>query len=199
MSKPDQNFISITPDGDQVLVNGFVTPATPDQFGIRHIYLDQLLPPDGTADTLKITGGISNLHVHVNRIHGGSEDCLDVNNKCRDVIVGDEKTVWVPRGKYVATIKGGSHRVEVRGILVGHGKEVSVDLGNWSDQSNDRTEGVYINLKTDDGSAISYRRLNATSPRLRASQRFVQKQVLPGSLRRFFVWVFQQLKKLKLA
>jgi hypothetical protein len=210
MSKPDKNFISIVPDGDLVVCNGFVlgeepvevapgvmARMAPDEHGMRHVYLPALIPPDGTSDTLKITGKIRNLHVHTPRIHGSGEDCGDFNDGVENITVGDPDTIWVPNGKHLATIKTAKD-ITLNGIQVGHGREVDVDLGNHSDQSQARTEGVFINLRTDDQTAITWRRLNATTPRLRQGQRFKRKHYLPGSLRRIFAAVYAWLKKIGL-
>ena len=222
MSKrPDKNLISIegTAAGG-VLVNGVLAlPGAVFEFeaggriltarleladdGMRHLYLPEIVPPDGTyADPLKITGQVRDLHVHTPRIVGAREDCVDLNSRVRRIIVGDDDTIWEPRGRYLATIKGGSRDVELRGVVVTPTRVdrieklvVHCDLGNHSDQSRERTENVRLMLRSENGAALTWRRINAKTPQLSAGQDWEQKLGLPGSFRDLFPWFYDFLKK----
>jgi hypothetical protein len=158
--------------------------------------LGVLVPPAGTDDTLKITDCDTG-RVDVEVVVGGREDCLDVNNRSYDIEIGTLSTIWEPRGKYVATIKGGSRSIVLKGVVRGHGKVCDVDLGNWSDQSQKVTERITLNLRHEKGEPITYRVLNAKKPVLIGGP---YKKVLsvPGWLRPAFVLFYKLLKKVGL-
>ena len=123
-----------------------------------------IAPPDESySDSLKITD-CDHGYVRAIRIFGGAEDCLDVNNRCRNIEVSAGE--WHSGGKYVCTIKGGSENITVGGIIVKHGSEVDVDIGNRSDQSDNTTRGVALDFSTRDGSPVTVRVLNAERPRI---------------------------------
>ena len=120
------------------------------------------LIPDGNhySDTLKL----SNCHrvrITAGKIVGGREDCVDINRGSHITVEAEE---YHPRGKFVFTVKGGADKVWLNGKLMGHGSEVDVDLGNWSDQAMDRTKVVLLNLTTHDGSPIRVRVLHGWKP-----------------------------------
>ena len=117
------------------------------------------------SDTVKITSGCTGLILNAEAIYGGKEDCADTNNKATHCTVN---TQWHPQGKYLATIKGGCHAIGLFGDVYAHGKETDVDLGNWSDQSQDVTTGTILGLWSKTGRPIRIRVLNATKPTLMA-------------------------------
>lgn len=129
-----------------------------------HKMLGDILPPDlSFADALKITD-CADGSVTARRVFGGLEDCCDINNKCSDIsVIADE---WVSRGKYVCTVKGGSKNITLAGVIAVHGREVDIDLGNRSDQSDNPTRNVTLNFTTLDGSKVTVRVLNAERPHL---------------------------------
>ena len=129
--KPDNNHISIY-----------------DAHHLAQSYGD-IVPPEGTDDTLKITGASTDVSVAADSIHGGAEDCVDINNRCERITVRAGE--WHSGGKYIATIKGGSRDIELSGEIVRPGKSCDVELGNWSDQSQALTTGVRLNLTRRDG------------------------------------------------
>lgn len=118
------------------------------------------------SDTLKF----SNTHDVTATVHGelagGKEDCVDMN-RAHDCTVFAER--WHPRGLFLATIKGGTTDYYLSGEVVAHGKEVDVDLGNWSDQSSAKTGAGMLDLRSHDGSPIVIRVLNAERPHLEPS------------------------------
>jgi len=191
MSRTDHNHLSFTGDAEEnIYLNGELL-FHGHQPGMRHYEMGDILPPPGTSDSIKITSGCCRLHITANRVIGGSEDCVDINNECRDIVVD---AIWEPRGKYLATIKGGSRDIELRGRVVTQGKEVTIDLGNHSDQSKKRTEGVFLNLTCNQ--PITWRRINATTPQIRAGQKFKKKLSVPGELRAFFAAAYIWLKRI---
>ena len=132
--------------------------------GREFVYDDPMgdgTPTPSWSDTVKITSGCADFKLTADAIYGGKEDCVDINNRC----VGIEVVAnFHPQGKYVATIKGGVRGVLLKGILNGHGKEVDIDLGNWSDQSSQKTQGVKLDLVAYDQSPVTVRVLNAEKP-----------------------------------
>ena len=117
--------------------------------------------PDMThSDTIKVSG-CSYLRVIVTgRLRGGVEDCLDVNNKSEHIEIHADE--WESGGLFVATLKGGSKFIRLTGCIVKHGSEMDIDLGNWSDQSMERTRYVMLRLECLD--AVRYRVLHAWEP-----------------------------------
>lgn len=110
------------------------------------------------SDAVKITSRIENFTLHLAPVFGGKEDCVDINDHSFNVAVDSE--LWVPRGKYLATIKGGSSEIILTGKVRGHGSVVDVDIGNIADQSDDPTGPVYIALEHEDGDPITVRIIN---------------------------------------
>ena len=131
-----------------------------EEVGLR--VFGNLVPPDDSySDTLKFGGLSHDGEVEAARIVGGREDCVDMNN-VRDIHVRAE--VFEPRGRFLATIKGGSVGCQLSGTVVGHGTETDVDLGNWSDQSRKITRGTRLCLLSADGSPIRVRVLLSEWP-----------------------------------
>jgi hypothetical protein len=124
---------------------------------------EDIVPGPETADTLKFTSQLYNLEGHYGYVKAGYEDVVDINNRSSWVVLfGD---TWdISGSKYGFTIKGGSHDCAIHGTIRGHGRECDVDLGNWSDQSNDKTRRIVLNLRSEDGSPIRVRVLNADRP-----------------------------------
>ena len=121
-------------------------------------------PDPEWSDTIKITSRCQFFTLRADVIFGGKEDCVDCNNRAEEIAV--YATLFRPQGKYLATIKGGCAGVFLIGRVYGHGKEVDVDLGNWSDQSQEETIGVKLALESNDGKPITIRVLNAKKPKL---------------------------------
>ena len=182
----DRNLISInsTPDG-KILVNGVETDAPG-----RVIEFDELVPGPGMSDTLKFSG-VEDVAVRVRRLVGGVEDCIDVNNKCRNVVVYVEELV--PTGRYAATIKGESEHVTIIvNRLVGHGKETDFDYGNRSEQASGRTKNCTLRVTEADG-PVRVRVMHAWRPELGGAVKFKVNTTLKGwisYLFRFFPLIF---------
>lgn len=155
---------------------------------------NQPTPGDGHSDTIKMSNCCWLRVVVTGRLIGGAEDCFDANNRTHDVeVYADE---WESGGQYLCSIKGESKNVRVSGLVVKHGGTVDVDLGNWSDQSFERTTGVSIYFHTNDGSAVKVRVLNAWEPYLENGQN--QRYEVNDFWKGLFQWVFFLLKKLHL-
>ena len=80
------------------------------------------------SDTIKITDNINKFSFYADKVFGGKEDVVDINNGADGTCVFINE--WHPQGKYVATIKGGSKNTYLWGNVMGHGKEVDIDIGN---------------------------------------------------------------------
>lgn len=146
--------------------------------------------PNGEhSDTIKFSNCSWIAVSVIGRLKGGREDCVDINNKSHHIaVVADE---WESGGKYVATIKGESNDVHLEGRIVKHGSEMDIDLGNWSDQSNERTINVFLGFVCDD--TIHVRVLNAWAPIITVvGQSFQVHDTWKG----IFIWVYRVLKKL---
>jgi hypothetical protein len=95
---------------------------------------------DGSRGTagLKITSRAKNLSVTVERIVGGSENCVDLNNECQGVVVNCG--AYEIHGKYGISAKT-CNGVTFMGHLKGRARQWEINLGSWSDQSK-RTQAV---------------------------------------------------------
>lgn len=144
MSKPDRNFYSIHGDDTGNIYQGdTLLFAAGDYSKPREIYLGDLIPPNPGewADPLKLSG-VKDLIVNVGIVQGCTEDVLDINH-CENVSVYIEKGIIY--GRFFATIKGGSRNIRVYvAELHGKGEETEFDIGNWSDQSMERTTNVSL-------------------------------------------------------
>lgn len=174
----------------------FLSIASTENFG--HLeYPTIQADPRLHADALKITNS-TNGDVAAGEIYGGYEDCLDVNNRSRNVMVSAD---WYPAGKYVGTIKGGSENVKIFGTLHGHGSEVDFDFGNISDQSSDVTRACVLSVETKDGSAVKVRVWNAEMPLLLNARDQAYDFVFPSKLplwaRRALYFGYRLLEKVK--
>jgi hypothetical protein len=136
-------------------------------------------PPETYSDTLKFSNGVDSVVVtDEHSVWGGGEDCIDMNavSNCTVRARG-----LIPRGKFCATIKGGTTGAQISGALLAHGTEVDFDLGNWSDQSSRKTGAAVLDVVSVTGDPITYRVLHAERP------------VLPegtGPWKNVFPWVW---------
>ena len=176
MSAPDINLLSF---------NG------PESNGRIMEMSDTLLDGSGYSDTVKCSTGLANFCADFGDVLSGSEDALDVNNRCEHLMLSAKK--WLLRGRMGITIKGGSHHISVSGTIAGHGKETDVDLGNHSDQSREPTRNVTLNLRRADGAPIRVRVLNADTPTFIAESgpyTYVFPSPKLGPLHTLIVWGF---------
>jgi hypothetical protein len=147
------------------------TPARPEDSAAVNLYetsngltLDyERIDGTGHSEGLKITSQARDIVVTVGRLEGGREDCLDVNNLCRNIKV---TAGWRAAGKYLATVKGGSEGIWLEGFVYRHGAFRDVDFGNWSDQSNNWCKRCSLALRSLDGTPIRIRCLQAEAPAL---------------------------------
>jgi hypothetical protein len=122
-------------------------------------------PRSGVTDTLKFSrvarfGGV---YVRAGIIRGGTEDCIDVNNRCADLHLDSDQLE--PLGKYACTTKGESTRIHHRvGLLVGHGSEQDFDYGNRSEQAEGRTTACTLHVEATTDGAARVRVLHAHRP-----------------------------------
>jgi hypothetical protein len=201
MSSPDRQFVALAgqPNGELWLVD-YRQPAghthkllrPKDDFTPVRLDLGDIVPPDGVdyADALKVSGALF-VDLVVGRLGGGSEDCVDVNHSHS---IGLRVARFEPRGRYVATIKGGSSNITVKfGAIEEKPRYVDFDLGNWSDQSRERTTQVHIEATGRQPRRYTVRQLHAKRPTLRGDFK------LSAWLSPFFQPLYTVLKTLRLA
>jgi hypothetical protein len=121
-----------------------------------------VLRADGATEALKITSKAKDILVRGQEIHGGKEDCLDLNNECEGIRVHFDS--WFANGEYLVTCKGGCQNIELSGCIMRHGRTTDIDLDNASDQSKKPTSNIRLNFKTLDGSAVRVRCLGPNKP-----------------------------------
>ena len=147
-----------------------------------------IMPPDDSYnDTLKFSNA-KNITVSDCTIHGGSEDCIDMNNLTSIAIV--KNCHLYSGGQYCSTIKGGTTNIRWTDVVIAkHGSTYDVDLGNWSDQSNDRTTGIVLeNVTSLDGNPVTCRVLWADKPQVIGGN--VKVTVIP----KIFVIIYRFLR-----
>lgn len=105
--------------------------------------------PERYSDILKLSH-IDGLSLSGIRVIQGREDAVDINI-CRNVTLAGEFGGGSVNGSQVFTVKGGSKNITLSGTCHGH----RIEIGNWSDQSNDLTENVTLNLRSIDGKPIN--------------------------------------------
>jgi hypothetical protein len=156
------------------------------------IKLDNISPPDGINDALKLSN-CKNIVLRANKVIGGNEDVLDIN---RGENISVEIEEAVPTGKYVCTVKGGAEYIFITiKNLVGHGKEMDFDIGSWSDQSIwKRTKHVYLNIRTSDGSPVNVRVLHGWKPILVNGS--LQEYKIDYKYNKIFIYAYFIYKKL---
>jgi hypothetical protein len=150
--------------------------------------------PTVHADAFKLTNSAHAI-IQLGHVKGGYEDCADINNHCQNCTI--QADLWEPHGNFLATIKGGSRDITLRGNVRGHGRIVDIDLGNISDQSDDLTGPITLALKHELGEPITVRVLGARAPRMLNSyeQRYEVIFEIPNPFKSFFLKLYKQLKK----
>lgn len=197
-TKPDKNLFSFTGDEKgNIWLNGDILFWDKDYNGdTREYTLDfrDIDVADDIADTLKFSGA-RDLTVFVQgNVPGGYEDCIDVNNHCKNLTVIAEGLI--PRGRYCATIKGGSANIKIVGNLLSHGEATDVALGEHSDQSMLPTVGVSLGITSIDGSKVDYWQFNANNPSfLDGTGPYNQEIKIPSWFRGTFARIYRWLKK----
>ena len=156
--------------------------------------LGSLVPPPGTSDTLKFSNAW-NGSVEATVIQGGIEDCMDANNGSRHLKVRADD--WRSGGSQVITIKGGCEDIEVSGLITTKGRVVDVDLDNYSDQNHGASKNIRLNLRTDNGSPVTWRSLKGCRPIiLNPEQRYKCQLYLPWIIGVIWDRFYQLLKLL---
>ena len=135
---PDKNFLSYT--GKVGYVESLVVDPTP---GVEW------------SDALKFSNVTDSTFDNVRITRAGNEDGIDINNFSSGNRL---KRFVVPCGKQALTLKGGSCNNELDDwLIVGRGKHVELEFGNWSDQSLGTSNGNVIrNIRCDDGKPVRY-------------------------------------------
>jgi len=103
---------------------------------------------DGRAGTaaLKITSNADDITVTVGALIGGSENCVDLNNSCRNIAVHCDN--YQCRGKYAISAKT-CNGVTFSGHITGRPTQWHVNLGSWSDQSSAPQTNTKLALTAD--------------------------------------------------
>jgi hypothetical protein len=171
----DINYESYANQDGVIVEDREVSPENPLQF----------------SDVLKFSN-CTNFRVSRARIMGGKEDCIDINRGQRGLI---EETTLVPIGNFAMTIKGGFESLHLRDVvLIRQGKEVSIDLGNWSDQAPWKmTKGVVLQgVISQDGQPVTCRVMWAQKPKVIGGN----VKVKDWRIQAFFYFAFKSVLRL---
>jgi hypothetical protein len=117
-------------------------------------------------DALKFTSELEEFTGHFGDVYCGKENAIDCNNRIADVMLIVDN-MFANGCRFPVTIKGGCDNVLMQAVLHGHGRECDIDLGNWSDQSDEPVTNTILDIVPSDGQPVKIRCLNATIPMLR--------------------------------
>jgi hypothetical protein len=133
---------------------------------------ETLDPGPGYADTLKVSN-CSEVRIENKDLLNDGEDCLDL---CRVSDSSFWKLVLTPRGKNGITIKGASSLVYVSFLLLGHGSECDVELGQFDNYwYPGRKPTQFIHLHVDpEGETPIIRLWDADYPAVHGPHRIVR-------------------------
>jgi hypothetical protein len=108
----------------------------------------QLGVVDGSAlvSPIKITSHCTNFILKAEKLIGGRENCVDINNETEGVTVAAGE--FAITGNYGLSAKT-SRNTTFRGHLTGKPKQWHVNLGSWSDQSAQVQTGTRLELTAD--------------------------------------------------
>ncbi len=200
MGKPDVNLYSFTGDTEgNIWLNGLILfwdrDWTPGNVRVYTLNLRGLVLPAGISDTVKFSGVIDLRVMIIGVVPGGKEDCIDINNECRNLTIYAADGL-LPGGRYAITCKGGSRDIFIVTVLLGHGKATDVALGEHSDQSNAVTREVTLDIQTRTGRAVDYWQFNANRPIMKEGSGPYNREIkIPGWFRQTFRRVYAFLKR----
>lgn len=109
----------------------------------------------GYSSALKFSVGLRYFFGVFQKVIGGRDACVDVNNLCQNLSIYVHELQ--PTGQFAITCKGGSKNVTIGGGLTAHGKDCDVMLDDWSDQSHAPTENVVLNITSKTGNPVRVR------------------------------------------
>lgn len=145
----DVNYFSISNDGYTI------DAGSPDARQVTELPEGNSFTPlrrDKYSDILKFSNrqSFSLTNVYVSQ---GKEDSVDINNRCSNITLQGNFAIE-GYGKQVFTIKGGSKDIFISGVIENPGNHTDVEIGNWSDQSKEKTTNVQLNLRRMDGKPV---------------------------------------------
>jgi hypothetical protein len=132
MSTPDRIYKVCAADAGTVIENLTVDPSA-----------DGLLA-NQFEDVYKFSDRHGVTHRKLWVLAGGAkENAIDINNRCTDLLFEDLTVIGGQQSGVL--VKGGCRDITFRrGIFGDCGPRCEVLLGDWSDQSNDKTTGVVL-------------------------------------------------------
>lgn len=143
----DRNYFSISQNKFTVDSGG------PNPHEVTELPTDNIFSPaDGAknySDILKFSNQ-QNFTLMGCAVDQGSEDSVDMNKFCRNITLDGQFGVG-GGGSQVITIKGGCDTIWVTGISYGN----RVEIGNWSDQTYDKSRNIVLNLTSSNGKPIN--------------------------------------------
>jgi len=207
LSKPDINLISFTgvPNGN-IWITDSEAPArilfwgSDRQPGVKRKYtlhMSDYTVGRHISDTVKLSGPEDFDLTIIGEVQGGKEDCIDINNNCKRVIVRAYDGLH-SNGRYCITLKGDSDEIHIESLITKHGAACDVALGEHSDQDMDRSESITLNLQSKDGKPVTWWRFNATTPTLIAPGPYKNTLKIPGFFRSAFAKLYALLKQIGL-
>jgi len=165
----DKNYYSVSDQNDLIIGNTTFPKGE--------------VSPIEYSDIIKLSNA-TNITIKGCTVHGGKEDCIDMNRNCSNIVIED--TFLESNGNYCVTIKGGTKNVILKNITItNHGKEADIDLGNWSDQSEELTTDITLqNIVSEDGEPVKVRVLWADKPTVLGGN--IKVVVIPRCLVRIY-------------
>lgn len=136
-SKRDVNYLSLNKDS----VTWFA--GSEDEKPGEIPYPTELVPPNPEKfDSILKCSGRENTTLTNVKVSCGRENSLDINNETNNCSFWGEWALTGPTPDQIFTIKGGSRNIEVGGTVYGEGKNADIVLGQWADQSYEKTKNI---------------------------------------------------------
>lgn len=164
----DTNYKSIADQDGVVLHNETIDPRLTE------------VDPSTIDDILKFSKATNCSALHCTIDGGGlqKENAIDMNRLCNNILIQD--CVLVEGKQNALTIKGGCTNVHILDTVIeivansdGH---CDIELGNYSDQSQEPVKGVILeNVTRSDGGKVVVRVINADFPEVIGGNCYVYK------------------------
>jgi polygalacturonase len=177
--------------------NNYYSIADQDGITVKDITIDPRkdgINPATISDVFKFSHATNVVADNVTVDAGGFqiENTIDMNRLCANVTVKNCKLVSGMEN--AITIKGGCHDILIQDTVIIPGKgHCDVELGNWSDQSQEYVSNVTLNNVTrSDGQPVRLRVGHAKEPTIVGGN---IKRMFWGSLLVKIYWQFKKLTK----
>lgn len=189
----DYNYYSVGASSITVNAGG------PDTYNVDKLPDDLVFAPDPNkkhSDILKFSQSVDQTLDGVT-VSQGLEDAVDMNNRCRNIVLKGDFGVNGWKGLHAFTIKGGVENIRISGLIHSRGSETDVDIGGWSDQCYNLSKNIFVDVKHSDGNPVRVRIGRATSVTLGAGCKENKLASLGLTTYWWFKWLVRKVMGIK--